>query len=191
MAPCQWFKKNIMDLLDNELDIFQKKNLEKHLKECINCSNFLSRARLLKSYLKKLPRIKASENFQILLREHIRREMAEKKKVAVGRGLIIKRWVPAFGIAFFLILIGAWVFNRGIPFPHSLKGKVATNSTTRLHPGDTFNGKVQYVIDDFPSGISLSNSESQMDSSSAIKSDSLLLNNGLEEVKAHLTPVSF
>ena len=192
MGPCHQFKENIMELLDNELDIFQKKNLEKHLKECLRCSSFLSRVRLLKSYLKKLPSIKASENFQILLRERIRRETVGREKIAVTRASIVKRWAPAFGIAFFLIMIAVWILNFGIPFSHSPEGKLVTNPTIKSSNVETFNGKVQYVIDDFPTNASLSksNSTDQRDSS-LIGSDSLLQNNSFEEIKAHLTPVSF
>ena len=77
MTPCERFRRNIFDLVDGELDVHQKHELEKHLKSCSCCALFFSQCRQLRKRLQNLPRLAASETFHLLLRERIRRDSQE------------------------------------------------------------------------------------------------------------------
>ena len=80
MNPCERFKESIFDLVDDELDILRRKELERHLKACTLCSRFLEQIRSLRSQCKQLSSVSISEEFHIPLRERIRRENAGKRK---------------------------------------------------------------------------------------------------------------
>jgi len=189
MSPCQWFRECIFDLFDGELDIARRKELERHMKECPHCASFLNQIRILKSHLRNLMPIKTSDNFQILLREKIRREVAGKRTSAVPSFYITRRWVHAFGIALIVITVGFWVLDHHQPIFRSQE-----NAFQAIHSSSSFesrfDGNIQYVVGDFTDRISISR-ENKKRSTETPNEDSLRLQKNLEEIKARLTPVSF
>ncbi len=175
-------------MVDN-LDVLRRKDVERHLKTCSQCARFLDQIRLLRLRLKNLTPVKTSDSFQVLLRERIRREMAGKRRTAASSTSFTKRWIPAFGFVVLVLIAGIWMIDQKTSFFDSgdNEGGIARSTT----PGEeSFDGQVQYVINDFPSRISVSRTEDAEGAESVVE-DSLIRQNDWEDVRARLTPVSF
>src|SRR4030042_4142907 len=109
MTSCERYKQYILDCMDDELDILHRKDLESHLKVCEPCSLLANRCRSLKKRLKDLPQVKASDEFPILLRGRIRRELAKKRTYRPNFFFFPNRWIPAVGMAVVLLVAGVWM----------------------------------------------------------------------------------
>lgn len=153
MNPCEQYKECLCEYFDGELDTLRKRDLLRHLEECPNCTQCLNKMRLLKSRLKSLTPIQVSDGFNILLRECIRREASGKRRSIPARPWT-RRWVPAVGIALVLIVTGVWILDSREVF----RGKPVSGEPNFRELSSP--GQVQYVIDDFPSSISISRDES-------------------------------
>ena len=186
MAPCERFRKYIFDLVDGELDVHQKHDLEKHLKSCSSCSLFLNQCRHLRKQIRNLPRLAASEAFHLLLRERIRRELAGKRRAAASIFISTsKRWIPAIGVALLLLTVGFLLRDqRQLMFQSPQNHVAVTNKSPALREEN-----VQYVIDEYPGGVSLSRDDSRSGHTEA--RDSLLHQPESRRVRPNLTPVSF
>ncbi|MBN2030556.1 zf-HC2 domain-containing protein [bacterium] len=189
MNPCQRFKESIFDLVDNELDIPRRKELESHLKTCTACTRFLAQIRNLRSQCSQLSRVKVSEEFHILLRERIRREMAGKRAVFSPSISFSGRLIPAFGIMVVVICLGFWMLDQKTSFFEPSSNKMTVSQMPLIEQED-FEGEIQYVIDDYRSPVSISRSSEEGETFIA-ETDSVL--RGLEQdyIQNRLTPVSF
>jgi anti-sigma factor RsiW len=186
MTPCERFRNNIFDLVDDELDVHQKHELEKHLKLCASCSIFLSQCRQLRKRLQTLPRLAASETFHLLLRERIRRELAGKRRTSSPLFFSApRRWIPAIAVALLLIAIGILLRDQKQIMFQSPQTRIADTNEA----GERVKENVRYVIDEYPGGVSLSRDDSKR-TPTAVR-DSLLLQQETQRVRPHLTPVSF
>lgn len=189
MTPCQRFKQVIFDLFDGELDILHRKSVERHLKECPRCTSFSNQIRVLRSHLKRLTRVRASEGFEVLLRERIRREIAGRGRSTVLSISFNGRLILATGFSLLLIVMGFWMLDQKTSFFNSLSPETEAVRYSLSREEDT-ESQVQYVIDDYPSYFSTSGTESERGSELAGK-DSLLRQANMEAVRARVTPVSF
>ena len=186
MKPCQRFKESLFLFFDDELDILRKKELQQHLSECPHCTLFLDRMRRMRSHLRELPSIKISDNFHILVRERIRRDLARQNRRRQSSVITVRRLVPAFGIAVLVIAIGYWVLDRGV----SPDGSPSNGMRAVNQPSERFEGEIQYVIDDIPSRISVSRQDGES-RFPYIGSDSLESMDRADEIRVRPTPVSF
>ncbi len=189
MNPCQRFRESIFDLVDNELDILRRKELESHLKTCTSCSRFLEQIRNLRSQCRQLSPVQVSEEFHVLLRERIRREMAGKRGSFSPSISFSGRLIPAFGMMLVVICLGFWMLDQKTSFfDTSGNGIVVTQMP--LAEQEDFEGEVQYVIDDYRNPVSISRN-SEADGAPVAYTDSVL--RGLEQdyIQNRLTPVSF
>ena len=186
MTPCERFRKNIFDLVDGELDVHQKHELEKHLKSCSCCALFFSQCRQLRKRLQNLPRLAASETFHLLLRERIRRELAGKRRTAPSIFITrSKQWIPAVGVALLLITVGFLLRDQRSIILQSPQNRIAISGESTGFKKEN----VQYVIDEYPGGVSISRDDSRSEHTEA--RDSLLLQQDSHRVRPNLTPVSF
>jgi anti-sigma factor RsiW len=184
MHPCQRFKESLLNFFDDELDIHQKKEVEKHLKECHHCALFLNRMRRLRSHLTGLTPMKASENFHILIRERIRREVARKRS-GVTSTIIIRRWIPAFGLTVLIAVVGYWILDQNTTVFHP-----ASDVRPSSVSSENFDGQIQYVIDDYPDRLSVSR-EDEESRDSYVSGDTIRSEEDRERIQTHITPVSF
>ncbi len=187
MNPCQRFRESIFDLVDNELDTLRKRELELHLKGCTLCSRFLEQIRQLRSQCKHLSPVAATEEFNLLLRERIRREMAGKRGALTPSIAFSARWIPAFGMMLLLMGIGFWILDQKTSFFGASGNQIAV-SQIPVSNQDNYEGEMQYVIDDYRDLISASR---RIEEEPVINPDSMLHETEQEYIQNRLTPVSF
>jgi anti-sigma factor RsiW len=190
MPPCKKFRKSLFKFIDDELDVLQKKLVEQHLKECLNCKGFLNQIRSMQSRIKNLSNIQASENFHILLRERIRREMAGKREFVPRTYGFSLRWIPAAGLVVLMVISGFWMIDKKTTVLNKSIIAEATKPSPVSSSGSQFNGQVDYVIDDYPAPSSVSISRDDRKPSSAAV-DTVYLPQENNGVQAFLTPVDF
>ncbi|NVM03935.1 MAG: zf-HC2 domain-containing protein [Candidatus Helarchaeota archaeon] len=65
--------------LDGEISESLKKEIEMHFNNCPHCRAILNKAYSIRQYMKRLSRIKTSDNFEVRLREKISQELTRKK----------------------------------------------------------------------------------------------------------------
>ena len=188
MVPCQKFRKNLFKFIDGDLDILQKKLVEQHLKECPGCNGFLTQIRSMRSRIRNIPNIQTSENFHILLRERIRREMAGKREFFPHTTGFSLRWIPAAGLVIVLIVSGFWMIDKKTTVLNKTIIAEATESSSVF--GSQFKGQIDYVIEDYPAPSSVSISRDDRKPSSAA-ADTIYLPQQNNGVQAYLTPVDF
>ena len=192
MKPCQRYKDSILRLFDEELGVHGRKELEHHLKECGHCNHFLNQMRLIRSHLRELPQINASENFHILVRERIRRYMARKGRL-YRHGLgeqFTKRWIPALGLTVVLAVVGIWMLDQGTSPINLPEAQIGENRSSSPF-GRNYGGQIQYVIDDYyPNRISVSRQDKEREPKLTTE-DSVLIKENLELMRNRMTPVSF
>lgn len=189
MIPCQRFREKLFALLDDELTGSQRKELERHVEECTECARCFGQLRRLRSYLKGFAPVRLSEDFQVLLRDRIRRELVGKGRPSVSTISFGWRWIPAFGVFLLLVSVGFWMLDRRTWSIRSF-GPEMERVESSFRSGREYDGRIQYVIDDFPSRISVSRTEGETETRK-VEEDSLLRQRNLDEVRSHLTPVSF
>ena len=189
MKHCQRFRDSLLEFFDDELDVQKKKEVEQHLKVCPHCMHFLNQLRRLRSHLRGLPTIKTSENFHILVRERIRRDLARQRGAKQSSTLIVKRFVPAFGLTVLVALVGFLVLDHKDSLVEPTTGRGGGISVS-TRSDDDFNGPIQYVIDDFPSRISVSRRDGDRESR-VVDEDSVYRVERSDELRTRPTPVSF
>ena len=186
MTPCERYKDYIFNLLDDELDIHRRGELENHLKSCSSCLHFLDRCRLLRRRLQNLAQISTSETFHLLLRERIRRELAGKRRrISFLPSPVVRGWIPAAAVVILLLTVGILLRDQEKSiFPSGRSGIV----DTRIE-GSPTGETVEYVADDYTGGLSLSRDDSKRNQTE--DRDSLRLRPETQRVRPHSTPVSF
>ncbi len=187
MPQCNEFKLLIDKLIDDEISLSEKKELREHVDNCMDCKKYLERLLKLKKMLFQLPRVKASEDFNILLRARIRREAYRERNKLFASLVSPNRIVKfAFGIA--IIILSILIIN---PL-HLIRNDSEKQMSVSENNNNQFNGSIQYVIDKYPHSISLSRDDSRENiiDSLIIKNDSL--NNRRSNIaRTHVTPVNF
>lgn len=151
MTPCQRHKKQLQSYLDNELAAIEKKEFETHLDGCVECGDHVRRLKRLRQSLKSLTPVPCDSNFEILLRERIRREMAGKIK---RRPVIIPaiRWSFA-AVAVLAISLGSIkLFNASSKSgANAMMAQESAGAQSEIPPGLTNSSdQIQYVMDNFP-----------------------------------------
>jgi anti-sigma factor RsiW len=188
MNPCQRFRKFIFDFIDNELDLVRKKELKTHLNSCHHCAQHEHQLRLLRSHLGNLSRIRVTEDFQVLLRNRIRRELAGKG-TSFSPWILGLRWIPAVGVLVIVLATGLFILDQKPTItPASSISDVNVPSHSTVQPD--FQGSVQYVIDEFSSPVSVSRQDAVPMEVLALE-DTLILPQEENPVRSHLVPVNF
>lgn len=187
MSSCERFKDNILNFIDNELDSARKKELRKHVESCRDCDCLMDQMRILRTELRSLPRIQTSENFNVILRDCIRKEAAGRRPT-IGSVFVGSRWlVPATGFAVVVVAVGIWALT-GLPGTNPASSRVETVRSTV--PADRFRGQIQYVIEDYPERVSVSRSD-EVDDARPLVRDSLQYREPARDMSSRMTTVSF
>ena len=185
MKSCKEYRKDINDLFDNELKIDEKKLLEEHLKECKECNEYFKKIKSLRALLSNLPTIGPSENFNILLREKIRREDLKQKTVYSSS----KRLYPVFAIGISILII-AFISVKNINILNNKSISVKNESQLKsTFTSENKKNNIQYVIEQYNDNSG--NNKKPGKSIDENLQDSLKTIKNLNHLKGRLTPVSF
>ena len=155
MNPCQRYRKAILDRLDGELDILEKKELDKHLMECPGCEDLEDCLKKIRHRLMAIPRTRTSEHFQILLRERIRRENVRRRTPAVFPFLDGKQWIIGFGTVAVVSVLVLWSLDRKILIFRSAPKETVTASLG----SPAASQEIQYMLDEFPDRVAIARSD--------------------------------
>ncbi|OVE78915.1 hypothetical protein BVY01_04050 [bacterium I07] len=196
MNPCERYKQYIMANLDGELDRSSLGELEKHLQNCPGCEALIKRVKALKGVLHDLPPVGASEDFQVILRNRIRRQMASQmRRPSRMRSMrtvpAYVRFAPAFGLGALMIVTALWWVNRGKDIPVTAPAG-GSQSVAGVQESIPENEPVQYVSEEIPTTLSVSRDERQPRSlDNTVNIDSLIMPANRQTAKPILVPVSF
>lgn len=188
MSSCERFKENILDFIDNELNSSRKKELRHHVESCQDCDCLMEQMRVLRTELKSLPRIQASENFNVILRDCIRREAVGKRR---SSGPFVGWWwmAPAAGFAVVAIAVGIWAFlPRGTEAPVSSTPAQTVRSSAPV--ARRFHGRIQYVSGEYPDRVSVSRTDVP-DEEGRTSRDTLRYREPVSDFSSRMTTVSF
>lgn len=186
MTPCERFKDKIFDFIDQELDDASRAEIQQHIDNCPLCAKFYQGLRSLKQGLKQMKPVEAPDSFQIVLRERIRHEMANKK----GFGLSPSpshwpRWIFATVMLSVVVFAFIMYFN---PLSRPLNAHDQLVPIIKPISNDVDLNRVQYVIDDLGFSESSSLDHGRMAMS---KIDSLLTDESSSEIVDYYQPVRF
>lgn len=153
MTPCKQIAQLLCKQLDGEITAEEKHRIDDHLSSCEACTETARSLTYMSEQLRQLPRVQASEEFQILLRDRIR-------KSRTGHGPkwitfpLLPRWtfIPATGLALAaIVLISRPYFNKTNSAPFSSEGTTVAEYMNTGTPG-----QVHYVMEDNPESVMLS-----------------------------------
>lgn len=182
MKNCRYYKQLMYSLYDDELGPNEVLELENHMASCDECREFYNCAKKMKTVLQAMPRIRPSENFNILLREKIRRESAARLHQSNS---FVRYAMPAFGIGMVVLAVGVLSVKS---LSRNNAGNSVANRTpvSRVQYENSDNHNVNYVIEEYNAK---SNEEMITDIDS--HTDSLKSLRDTHHLKARITPVSF
>lgn len=80
MNTCESFSESFSDYVENSAHPEQRQSLDAHLAQCPSCHAAVTRLQNLRTHMRSLPRVKASPDFETLLRARI---MLERRKARV------------------------------------------------------------------------------------------------------------
>jgi len=186
LNQCREYQKLIYDFYDDIISEDDKIRLNNHFKVCEDCLAFSNRVKKMKQILNELPRPGVSENFNILLRERLRRELARQKQPSIKTKFL----VPAFATGLLFIVIG-WLSINDINLFNSGKNIASTEKLIQEQKKITNGSNVQYVIDQYGVEESSAANNSKIKNLDKNLSDSLKSLKNTDQIRVRLTPVSF
>ena len=186
MNQCREYQKLIYDFYDDIIIEDDKTRLNNHLKVCEDCLAFSNRVKKMKQILNGLPKPGVSENFNILLRERLRRELARQKQPVSKT----KFFVPAFAVGLLFIVMG-WFSVNNINLFNSGKNITSAEKLIQEQKKLSNGSNVQYVIDQYGVEESGPANNSKIKNFDKNLSDSLKSLRNTDQIRARLTPVSF
>ena len=108
---CKEVYNYFSDYLDDEISRVVKNEIESHLNICNHCSTVFNKINNTKTYLRDLSRIKASDSFEVRLKERIALEFVQKGNFVSNYlesvGFLKNKSIVGFSFA--VILITAFV----------------------------------------------------------------------------------
>ena len=153
MKSCKRYRPLFSSYIENVLRGSERTGLENHLDHCRACRSVVRAMTKMKHMMAGLPPVKAGENFTIVLRERIRREMYAPQRSDFSMSFF-KRYVPAFGLGLFVALAAVWGFNRAETENPVLAGREADTEQAEAFQTD-------YVLESTGGGVSLSRRDGQ------------------------------
>ncbi len=111
MDSCQRFKEMVSDYIEGELDHQSHSVMEKHLRDCLGCTQAISRLKSLIRKLRELPKLSVSPDFETILRARISMESSLARHRSGGWLPVGQIRIPAYAFtAVFLIMAMVTVF---------------------------------------------------------------------------------
>ncbi len=184
MPQCYDFKILIDKLVDAEISPVEKRELNNHLDSCNDCRNYMEKLKKMRRMFSQLPRVKTTDDFYVLLRARIRRELSRGDKRFYNPILYPKR-IFQYGFSLAVVVLLLLLIN---PF-NIIRNESESHLSISEKKSNEFNGQIQYVIDGYPTSVSLSR-DGTIDS--LINSNDSLRQLGNNKViRSHVTPVNF
>lgn len=130
MPDCDKFKMHFSDYTDGELSPTQRKWLEEHFEECLECAETVRQMKIIQQSLRNLPSYKTSPDFERRLQEQI---FGQSSRSTIP----IQPWnnwkLPAMGSALVLATVGLFlVFN-----PSDNGQQIYRNQSSTISPAAT------------------------------------------------------
>jgi len=80
MDSCQRFKEMLSDYIEGSLDQQNKRAMEQHLRNCLQCTQKVRQLKSLIHNLQALPKVQVSPDFETILRARISMERRRKRQ---------------------------------------------------------------------------------------------------------------
>jgi hypothetical protein len=153
MVHCEKFLEKIFDYVDNLIPSDKKREVENHVKECLNCRGIFDDAKAIRQRLRGLRVLKTSPDFETVLRARIRMERSLSR-----RGIF--DWpsrLPVYAVAGSLAVITAFFIftnsqnsnsNRTPFISQTINENHAAGNSANLGP--TVRERVRYPMDNVP-----------------------------------------
>lgn len=184
MTPCERFKEKIFSLIDGELEGAAKNEVRRHLEKCPECARLYHGLYSLKHRLHEMKTVNAPDSFQVILRERIRRELANKQGFGMHPPASSSGWIT--GIAVASVILGA-AFLVFQPFSRSRLPETLTEVSESF--SDVSNmSRVRFVIDEVDSNPTV---EERFGLSGMDTVDSLFVEESFSSVNDLYQPVRF
>lgn len=146
MDECKRVEEYFVDYIEGILSSEGKKKIDEHLKNCYHCSSTLKGVLLLRENLKRLKKVKTSENFELALRGKIQREMDRRAPLVKLREVVSLRRLPVYSlVAVFLFFIGYLAWEKFSPHPQEFPTYPEVISSNI-----ELDERVYYVLDEIP-----------------------------------------
>jgi anti-sigma factor RsiW len=192
MTPCHRDHNDILEYADGGLDPLKEKEIGGHVEKCCDCARLLHKIRLQRNSLRGLTPLQTRDNFNVLLHERIRREMAGKRGL-LFRPILERRWIPASAVAVAVLAVGAWMLNRRAVAPPAAAPAseiaVTAPDSAPKTAVPAARERVHYVIDEYPRAAVR---EAPADSADgAMLADTAGRIRNVDALRGRLTPVSF
>lgn len=183
MNQCKKIMIMISRLLDNESSVKDRNEIKNHLQNCSECRGYHERLLNLQKFFSSFPSVKTSDDFNVLLRARIRRDLAGRSKIKTNYSFLTHR---GFGIAITaaVVIFSLILFNPIHIFKNAPQSRLKISNKS----GKDFDGNVQYVIDEYFESVSLSRDDNKNNPMTV--EDSLIIHNN-NNIKSRITPVNF
>lgn len=191
MTPCQRYKQQLFDYIDNDIDVITRKEISKHLESCAECCQFVEQIKALRSRLKALPKVQLSDDFQAVLRERIRHELAGKKYPGRFTSRMGWRLAPVMAVVVVVCVSGYLLLNKRALSPAGYAEKELQGSVHHVSE-NLYEGPTEFLIDGTPNRIKLA--RSARSDNGEIKdnpADSSVFRENGSRLKPRLVPVKF
>ena len=166
MPECKSFQETIFDYIDGLLPTGARKDVIKHLEECLDCSEIYENVMKVRWQLRNLNSIKVSPDFETVLRTRISMERSLSRRSFLNRPIRIPVYAAtgalAFLAAFFILNLSDKQLNNDsahLKVPSSFSSSQFSPNQTKLGSQGTPQ-KINYPMDrlNISSGTSISSS---------------------------------
>ncbi len=164
MPECKSFQEKIFDYVDGLLPTGDRKDVVRHLEECLDCSEIYENVTKVRWQLRNLNSIKVSPDFETVLRTRISMERSLSRRSFLNRPIRIPVYAAtgalAFLAAFFILnLSDKQLNNNSAPLnvSSSVPSSQFSTNQTKLSR-QSIPQKINYPMDrlDISGGISIS-----------------------------------
>lgn len=153
---CKCYKDGLGHYIDGDLDREQRQEIEDHLAACEDCASHVGQIQTLRGMLKGLPPIQATESFHFVLRDRIRRELAQQQRRASFSYVLTHRMAPAMALGGVVLVGSFWMLTQKTDLFHRGNPSAVTAQNTRApHLDPSTYDNVRYVIDDYGDAVVL------------------------------------
>ncbi len=166
MPECKSFQEKMFDYVDGLLPRGARKEVVRHLEECLDCSEIYEGVTKVRWQLRNLNSIKVSPDFETVLRTRISMERSLSRRSFLNRPIRIPVYAAtgalAFLAAFFILnLSNKQLNNNSAPLQVSSSVSSSQFSTNQTKPSyQSTPQKINYPMDrlDVSGGTSISSS---------------------------------
>jgi len=179
MPECKSFQEQIFDYIDGLLPTGARKDVVRHLEECLDCSEIYENVTKVRWQLRNLNSIKVSPDFETVLRTRISMERSLSRRNFFNRPIRIPVYAAtgalAFLAAFFILnLSDKKLNNNSVPLNVPPSFSSSQFSTNQTKPGSQNTPqKINYPMDRLNMSGGTSISSSNLERQTSVLADSV------------------